>query len=633
MESPFRTPIPKIYGIQNWGNGYFDVNAAGHLVIKPFRAGNGVDLYELVEDLRRRRYQTPLLLRFPQIIESQVRSLNEAFQNAITEFNYRATYQGVFPMKVNHRREVLEELLRHGSKYRMGLEVGSKAELYLGMSLEQSPESLFICNGFKDDEFVRMAFWAESLGKRVVVVLEQMREIDSYIRMVEETGLRPMLGLRGRLYTKGSGKWEESGGETSKFGLTTVEMLDCYRILNEKGLLDRLRMLHFHIGSQITDIRKIKSAVKEASRVYAKFRHKKAPVDFLNVGGGLGIDYDGSKTSSDSSANYTMQEFANDVVYTVSEMCENEDVPYPILVSESGRALTVYHAIMVTTAGNRTDPGPRPESYEVDLPSMSSALSEMIDIAKGITVKNFREYFHDALQQREELLTLFDLGYLGLEERAHGEVLFQEICEKALRFAKQSNYVSDEFEILEKSLRRKYVTNFSVFQTAPDSWSIRQLFPVLPIHRLNEYPTEYGILVDLTCDSDGRIDSFVDIKDIKEVLELHRTSNGAPYYIAVCLLGAYQDVMGDYHNLFGQVNEAHVIVNDDNRPMVQKLIRGSSLSEMSRVAGYAQGELLERFRSRLKEAVEGNRMTKEAAAALDAAYEAQASSSPYLDMV
>lgn len=633
MESPFRTPIPKIYGIQNWGNGYFDVNAAGHLVIKPFRAGNGVDLYELVEDLRRRRYQTPLLLRFPQIIESQVRSLNEAFQNAITEFNYRATYQGVFPMKVNHRREVLEELLRHGSKYRMGLEVGSKAELYLGMSLEQSPESLFICNGFKDDEFVRMAFWAESLGKRVVVVLEQMREIDSYIRMVEETGLRPMLGLRGRLYTKGSGKWEESGGETSKFGLSTVEMLDCYRILNEKGLLDRLRMLHFHIGSQITDIRKIKSAVKEASRVYAKFRHKKAPVDFLNVGGGLGIDYDGSKTSSDSSANYTMQEFANDVVYTVSEMCENEDVPHPILVSESGRALTVYHAIMVTTAGNRTDPGPRPESYEVDLPSMSSALSEMIDIAKGITVKNFREYFHDALQQREELLTLFDLGYLGLEERAHGEVLFQEICEKALRFAKQSNYVSDEFEILEKSLRRKYVTNFSVFQTAPDSWSIRQLFPVLPIHRLNEYPTEYGILVDLTCDSDGRIDSFVDIKDIKEVLELHRTSNGAPYYIAVCLLGAYQDVMGDYHNLFGQVNEAHVIVNDDNRPMVQKLIRGSSLSEMSRVAGYAQGELLERFRSRLKEAVEGNRMTKEAAAALDAAYEAQASSSPYLDIV
>lgn len=633
MESPFRTPIPKIYGIQNWGNGYFDVNAAGHLVVKPFRTGNGVDLYELVEDLRRRRYQTPLLLRFPQIIESQVRSLNEAFQNAITEFHYGASYQGVFPMKVNHRREVLEELLRHGSKYRMGLEVGSKAELYLGMTLEQTPDALFICNGFKDDEFVRMAFWAESLGKRVVIVLEQMREIDSYIRLVEETGLRPMLGLRGRLYTKGSGKWEESGGETSKFGLTTVEMLDCYRILSEKGLLDRLRMLHFHIGSQITDIRKIKSAVKEASRVYAKFRHKKAPVDFLNVGGGLGIDYDGSKTSSDSSANYTMQEFANDVVYTVSEMCENEDVPHPILVSESGRALTVYHAIMVTTAGNRTDSGPRSDSYEIDLPSMSSALSEMIDIAKGITVKNFREYFHDALQQREELLTLFDLGYLGLEERAHGEVLFHEICEKALRFSKQSNYVSDEFEILEKSLRRKYVTNFSVFQTAPDSWTIGQLFPVLPIHRLNEYPTEYGILVDLTCDSDGKIDSFVDVKDIKEVLELHRTSNGAPYYIAICLLGAYQDVMGDFHNLFGPVNEAHVIVNDDNRPMVQKLIKGSSLGEMSRVAGYGQGEILERFRTRLKEATEGNRITREAADALDAAFEAQASSSPYLDIV
>ena len=322
-------------------------------------------------------------------------------------------------------------------------------------------------------------------------------------------------------------------------------------------------MLHFHIGSQITDIRKIKTAVKEACRVYAKFRNMKVPVEYLNVGGGLGIDYDGSKTPSDSSANYTMQEFANDVVYTVTEICDNEDVPAPTLVSESGRALTVYHSLLVTNAENRADPIAATRLDARNLPSRTiPALTEMIEITRDITVKNFREYYHDALQQREELFTLFDLGYLEPRGAGTRGGLFQEICERALRFAKQTNYVSDEFELLEKALRKKYVTNFSVFQSVPDSWSIGQLFPVLPIHRLNEYPTEYGILVDLTCDSDGQIDNFVDVKDIKEILELHPTTNGGPYYVAICLLGAYQDVMGDFHNLFGTINEAHVVVDE-----------------------------------------------------------------------
>jgi arginine decarboxylase len=631
MESAFKTPIPKIYGIQNWGNGYFDVNTAGHLVMKPFRSGSGVDLFEVVEELRRRRCQTPVLLRFPQVLENQVRTLAQAFQSAISEFQYGAGYQGVFPMKVNHRRDVVEELLRVGNKYHLGLEVGSKAELFIALSLEQSRESLLICNGFKDDDFIQMAFWAESLGKRVVIVVEQVREILAYVRLAESTGIKPMIGLRGRLYTKGSGKWEESGGETSKFGLTTVELLECYRVLREKGLLDRLRMLHFHIGSQITDIRKIKTAVKEASRVYAKFRHMQAPVEFLNVGGGLGIDYDGSKTPSDSSANYTIQEFANDVVYTISEICDNEDVPAPTIVSESGRALTVYHSLLVTTAVNRTDTlGGR---FETELPTKSSALTEMIEISRDISVKNFREYFHDALQQREELFSLFDLGYLGLEERAYGESLFQEICEKALRFAKQTNYVSDEFDLLEKALRKKYVTNFSVFQSVPDSWTIRQLFPVLPIHRLNEYPTEYGILVDLTCDSDGKIDSFVDVKDIKEILELHATSNGGPYYIGICLLGAYQDVMGDFHNLFGWVSEAHVVVDEQNRFHFQKLIPGSTIKDMVSTAGYTLDELAGRFRVRVREARQAGRISDEQAESLLQTYQARAADPTYLDLV
>lgn len=630
MDSPFKTPIPSIYGIQNWGNGYFDVNAAGHLVVRPYRGGASIDVFEVVEDLRKRRFNVPVLLRFPQILESQVKTLHSAFQAAISEFHYGASYQGVFPMKVNNRRDVIEELLRVGYKYNLGLEVGSKAELYVGLSQEQSPESLLICNGFKDDEFIEMAFWAEQTGRRVVIVIEQLREIPCYLRFAEQTGRRPMLGLRGRLYTKGSGKWEESGGETSKFGLSTEELLECYRILQEKGMLDSLRMLHFHIGSQITDIRKIKSAVKEASRVYAKFRHMKAPIEFLNVGGGLGIDYDGSKTPSDSSANYTIQEFANDVVYTVSDICENEDVPVPTIVSESGRALSVYHSLLVTTASNRSVSG-LGARFEASLQNKSSALTEMLEISRDISVKNFREYFHDAIQQREELFSLFDLGYLSLEERALGESLFGEICEKALRFAKQTNYVSDEFEMLEKALRKKYITNFSVFQSMPDFWTIGQLFPVLPIHRLNEYPTEYGILVDLTCDSDGQIDSFVDVKDIKDILELHPTHNGTPYYIGMCLLGAYQDVMGDYHNLFGTVNEAHVVAGEGGRYHIQKLVPGSTVRDMLVTAGFTPEEMAERFRASLQPAIQKGRLTEDGAAHMLQAYLARAGAPTYLD--
>ncbi len=630
MDSPFKTPIPSIYGIQNWGNGYFDVNAAGHLVVRPYRGGASIDVFEVVEDLRKRRFNVPVLLRFPQILESQVKTLHAAFQAAISEFHYGASYQGVFPMKVNNRRDVIEELLRVGYKYNLGLEVGSKTELYVGLSQEQSPDSLLICNGFKDDEFIEMAFWAEQTGRRVVIVIEQLREIPCYLRFAEQTGRRPMLGLRGRLYTKGSGKWEESGGETSKFGLSTEELLECYRILQEKGMLDSLRMLHFHIGSQITDIRKIKSAVKEASRVYAKFRHMKAPIEFLNVGGGLGIDYDGSKTPSDSSANYTIQEFANDVVYTVSDICDNEDVPVPTIVSESGRALSVYHSLLVTTTSNRSVSG-LGARFEASLQNKSSALTEMLEISRDISVKNFREYFHDAIQQREELFSLFDLGYLSLEERALGESLFGEICEKALRFAKQTNYVSDEFEMLEKALRKKYITNFSVFQSMPDFWTIGQLFPVLPIHRLNEYPTEYGILVDLTCDSDGQIDSFVDVKDIKDILELHPTHNGTPYYIGMCLLGAYQDVMGDYHNLFGTVNEAHVVAGEGGRYHIQKLVPGSTVRDMLVTAGFTPEEMTERFRASLQLAVQKGRLTEDGAAQMLQAYLARAGAPTYLD--
>jgi arginine decarboxylase len=631
METGFRVPIPVLYGIENWGNGYFDVNAAGHLMVKPFRSGPGIDLYQVVEELARRRCPAPVVLRFPQILETQVRSLHQAFQSAITEFQYGAPYKGVFPMKVNHRRDVIEELLRVGSRYDFGLEVGSKSELYLALATHQPEESLLICNGFKDDSFIEMAFWGLRSGKRIVIVIEQVREIVSILKMIDATGLTPMLGLRGRLYSKGSGKWEDSGGQSSKFGLSTVEMIDLVRTLRERGLEGCLKMLHFHIGSQITDIRKIKAAVKEASRVYAKIRKMKVPVEYLNVGGGLGIDYDGSKTPSDSSANYTVQEFANDIVYTISEICDAEDVPVPTIVSESGRALTVYHSLVVTTCENRSDEKAAERLGMLTAEPDNQALTELYEITRDISVKNFREYYHDAIQQREELFSLFDLGYLSLEDRGRGEALFDEICIRALRFAKQTNYVSDEFELLEKALRRKYVANFSVFQSVPDSWSIGLLFPVLPIHRLNEFPTETGIVVDLTCDSDGQIDHFVDVKDIKEMLELHATLNGEPYYIAVTLLGAYQDVMGDFHNLFGTVNEAHVVVDEGGRHHIRKIIRGHSIDEMARIAGFETEELMQEFSSRVAEVVRAGKLPEGEGTALIEAYRARARETTYLN--
>ena len=631
METRDRVSIPALYGIENWGNGYFDVNAAGHLMVKPFRTGPGVDIYDVVEALAKHRCQTPVMLRFPQILETQMRCLHESFQSAITEFQYGAGYKGVFPMKVNHRRDVVEELLRVGRRYDFGLEVGSKAELYIAISIPQPKKSLLICNGFKDDAFIEMAFWGMQTGKQVIIIVEQVREIPCIIQMIERTGQTPLLGLRGKLYSRGSGKWEESGGQTSKFGLSTIEMIECVRLLREQGIEDHLKMLHFHIGSQITNIRKIKAAVKEASRVYAKFRQMKIEIEYLNVGGGLGVDYDGSKTPSDSSANYTMQEFANDIVYTISEICDAEDVPVPTIVSESGRALTVYHSILVTTCENRSDQAPSNRLVASQSESDSPVLTELFEIARDISVKNFREYYHDAIQQQEELLTLFDLGYLSLEDRARGEALFEEICERALRFARQTNYDSDEFDLLEKALRKKYVANFSVFQSVPDFWSVRLLFPVLPIHRLTEYPGEYGILVDLTCDSDGKIDSFVDVKEIKGILELHQTLGNGPYYIAICLLGAYQDVMGDYHNLFGTVSEVHVVVDEGGHHHIRKILRGSSVGDMVKTTGFEPEELMDEFSSRIATAVRERHLSEEEATALRAAYRSRAKEATYLD--
>jgi len=598
------------YGIDEWGAGYFALGPGGRLQVCPFRDRRAVALTQVVRMAAREGLMPPLLLRFPQILQTQLRELYRSFDRAREEFGYRPLFRSVYPLKVNPLRPVVESLIEAGRPDAFGLEVGSKPELSIALSRDL-PEGSWICiNGFKDRALIRMATLATGKRTPIVLVIERLREVDLVLQEARRQGRAPLLGLRCRLYQRGSGRWEASGGETAKFGLGSSELLYAVDALREAGQLGQLKVLHYHIGSQITSVRRIKDAVKEAARIYAKLRKRGAPLSTLNVGGGLGIDYDGSNTPSDSSVNYSLQEFANNVVYTVKEVCEEEEVPLPDLVSESGRALTAYHSLLVTNCESRQSDVPvafdaeREEGADEEDEELPTQIKEMASIARGISVKNFREYFHDAIVTRGEILNLFGLGYLSLERKARAEQGFYRVCKKALGYARQTGFVSDEFRVLEKSFRTKYVTNFSVFHSVPDAWAIEQLFPVVPIHRLDEPASEQGILVDLTCDSDGVIDSFVDVRDVKEGLELHASGPGHPYLLAICLLGAYQDVMGDHHNLFGRPSEIEVSYHKVG-PRISVLSRGEMIGDLARLAGYTTDEMREGLARRVESSRRG----------------------------
>jgi arginine decarboxylase len=599
----------KLYGIDNWGSGYFGVNRKGHLTVRP-RAGDSrtVDIKQVVDDLARRRIRAPLTLRFPQLLQDRVRELNESFKRAIAETSYKGQYLGVFPAKVNQRRAVIEELLRAGRSYGFGLEVGSKSELYAGMALHDNPKALFICNGFKDDDYVRAALIGALMGKQVVIVAEKLPELDRILRIARALKVTPTIGLRARLYSKGSGVWESSGGERSKFGLSTSEMLAAVQMLGKKNKLQCLKMLHFHLGSQVTEVKRVQEAIKEAARVYAGIKKMGVNVKFLNIGGGLGVDYDGSRTSSDYSVNYTLEEYANNVVYTIKETCKETNVAEPHIVSESGRALAAYHAVLIAEVHGQLNgklPNiPMPPGRK---PTVHPVVKEMEQIVKNMDLKTFREYYHDALQLRDELFTLFDLGYADLWNRAKGEELFKVICAKASAFSRRSKRVPEEFETLHEDLSDTYVCNFSVFQSVPDSWALDHLFPIVPIQRLNEKPEIHVRLADITCDSDGKIDRFVDLKDIKRVLRLHDVGS-EPYYLAMLLVGAYQDVIGDYHNLLGAVHEAQILLDDKGEWHLAQLSEGDSIEETLGYSGYDPGALMERYRHQVQEAVTKKRV-------------------------
>ena len=613
--------VAQTYGIENWGAGYFDINSRGNLIVRPVEGdGRSVDVKRIVDDLISRRVKLPVLLRFPQIFASQVRKMNQSFRAAMKEFDYKGEHLAVFPLKVNQRRQVIEAYLEEASKYNYGLEAGSKAELYAAIAMDQSPDSLLVCNGFKDDSFIDLAFVGAQAGKNVVIVIEKLSELGKVVDRVLETGIRPMVGMRVRLYTRGSGRWEKSGGEQSKFGLTTTELLQAIKMLSDAGLVDMLRVLHFHIGSQITQIKRVKAGVKEAARVYAKIRKMGVDVDHLNVGGGAGVDYDGSKTSFESSVNYTLQEFANDVIYMIKSVCEEENVPEPNVITESGRVLVAYHAMLVTNIIDEIETVQGIHNITIT-GNEAQVINELHDLYKMMTAKNFLEYYHDALEHKEELFTLFDLGFISLEDRAKGEVLFWEVCDKANNFAKMTQIKSEEFDDLRKLLSAKYLCNFSVFRSVPDHWAIDQLFPIIPIHKLNEPPKDTATLCDITCDSDGVVDKFVDLHDVKEVLEVHDLQPGEPYFLAMMLIGAYQEVMGNFHNLFGTTNEAHVIVSGDGEYHVSRIIPGSTVGDMVSFARYEKEFLQDGFRNLLNRQIKKGKLTEEQATGLTDDYE------------
>jgi arginine decarboxylase len=623
--------VAQTYGIENWGAGYFGINSQGNLSVRPAEGDpRSVDVRKIVDDLIARRVKLPFILRFPQIFATQVRKMNQSFRAAMKEFDYQGEHRAVFPLKVNQRRQVIEAYLEEATKHNYGLEAGSKPELYAAIAMEQAPDSLLICNGFKDDGFIDLAFIGTQLGKNVVIVIEKLNELPKVIERTKATGVMPMIGMRVRLYTRGSGRWEKSGGEQSKFGLTTTEVLQAIRMLTDAGMSDALRVLHFHIGSQITQIKRVKAGVKEAARVYAKIRKMGFEVDHLNVGGGAGVDYDGSKTSFESSVNYTMQEFANDVIYTIKSVCEEENVPTPNVITESGRVLVAYHAMLVTNIVDEIETVQGIHNITIT-GNEAQVIKELHDLYASMNAKNFLEYYHDALEHKEELFTLFDLGYISLEDRAKGEVLFWEVCDKANNFAKLTQTKSEEFDDLRKLLSAKYLCNFSVFRSVPDHWAIDQLFPIIPIHKLDQVPTDTATLCDITCDSDGVVDRFVDLHDVKEVLEVHDLKPDEPYYLAMMLVGAYQEVMGNFHNLFGTTNEAHVLISGNGEYHISRVINGSNVGEMTTFARYEKDFLQDGFRTLLSRQIKKGKLTEEDAARLTRDYDGHYDGYTYLD--
>ena len=621
----------ELYGVPYWSNGYFHIGKDGRLRVTLRDGDASVALLEIIDDLKRDERALPLILRFPQILESRLTRLNDAFNTAIGKFEYQNHYQGVYPIKVNQRRLVVETIAEYGARYKTGLEAGSKAELALCLVQDTHPEALLCCNGFKDDDFIRLALWGRRLGKNVVITLEKYSELERVLRISRELNVRPAIGVRFKLHARGSGQWEDSGGDDAKFGLNATEIIGVVRRLQELGLIDTLIMLHCHVGSQVTDIRKIRNAVREAAQTYVELQELGARLRYLNVGGGLAVDYDGSKTTFHASANYGLQEYADTVVYEILETCNETDTPHPVVVTESGRALTAHHAVIVLPVVDAIGPTREPMALPPLPEEPHTLVSDMQELLETASIKNYREVYHDAVGNKETMHSLFDLGYLSLVERAHIEHLFYRVLAKIRRIIKDLDYVPEEFENLPRLLADKYVCNFSVFQSLPDHWAIGALFPIVPLGRLNERPTRNTTLVDISCDSDGKVSKFVDLRDVKDTLSLHEL-NGEPYYLGVFLAGAYQDVLANTHNLFGRVNEAHIRLGVDSYKL-ERFVNGQKARRVIENMGYEAPELREWLKQDIREAQAQGSLGEEEAESVLELYSNELIGYTYLEQV
>ncbi len=601
------TEAAELYSIPNWSGGWFRVNDDGEMEVTP-SPGLSVVIKDVVDELVERGESMPFILRFPQVLAGRVKQLNESFHKAIDEYNYKGAYQGVFPIKVNQRRLVVESIAQAGYQYAHGLEAGSKAELALCLAQKMHPDALLCCNGFKDDGFIKLALWGRSLGKNVVITIEKFSELERILKQARALGVKPAIGVRFKLHARGSGQWEESGGDQAKFGLNAYELLQVVERLKEENMLDSLVMLHTHIGSQITDIRRIKVAVREATQTYAGLMAAGASLKYLNIGGGLGVDYDGSKTTFYASTNYTLAEYAADVVYTVQEVCKARQVAEPTIISESGRALTAHHSVLIVPVVDVTGPTRNLQDIPPASEDTHQIVKDLEDVLENITTRNYREMYNDAVGDKQTLHNLFDLGYVSLPDRARGEALFNAILRKVAKMVSGEKYVPDELEDLQKVLADKYICNFSLFQSLPDNWAIQALFPIIPLSRLDEKPTRQATLVDITCDSDGKIEKFIDLRDVRATLPLHEPGD-EPYYLGIFLAGAYQDVLGSAHNLFGKVSEAHVTVRSGGRYHIDLFVRGQKARRMIESMGYEEGMLRESIEDQADEAIKEGWLT------------------------
>ena len=598
----------ELYNVSGWGIGYFGINSKGNVVAAPRKTkGSQIDLKELVDELVLRDVSAPVLLRFPDILDDRIEKISGCFTKAAEEYGYNGKYYSVYPIKVNQQRPVVEELVRHGKKFNIGLEAGSKPELHAVLAIMDNAEALIVCNGYKDEEFIELALLAQKMGKRVYIVAEKLNELKLIKTVAERVKVRPNIGIRIKLSASGSGKWEESGGDLSKFGLNASELLEAVEYARENELLDCMKLIHFHLGSQITNIRKIKAGLREVSQFYVQLMQMGCAVDFVDIGGGLGVDYDGSRSSVASSINYSIQEYANDAISTMADAAMKHDLPHPNVITESGRALTAHHSVLVFNVLETTSV-PMWSRKDKITKKDHEIVQEMHVLLNGLNTRNMLESWHDAQQLREEALDRFSLGLLDLRSRAQTEKLYWSIARHVSDVSADLKAMPEELRALPKMLADKYFCNFSLFQSLPDSWAIDQLFPIMPIHRLNTKPTRAATLQDITCDSDGKIDHFIGVRDLAHSLPLHDLREDEPYYLAVFLVGAYQEILGDLHNLFGDTNAVHVVCTDKGYE-IEQVIDGESVADVLDYVQFNAKKLVRTMEAWVSASVKEKRIT------------------------